>query len=250
MIEKNDDKKYFSETQRFYNRLFENDDHYGAQEYLHGWAGNFHRYRVQLLRNIFINILKCKKDTEILDVGSHLSIFGQVFSPNECPRVTAIDISDVIVEKIKKTYPQIKPIVDNAQNPAIVGKWDILFAGDIIEHLPNPSEALVKWDNLIKDNGYLFISTPNRYFSRKTKEHISLVSIGEIKKMLGQLDYKIVEIIGIDLFIPFSDRLLHKISKHFSRLSPLTDRIFQLKMRSTLNYPWLARNVIYIARKG
>jgi len=215
MNEKNGGQQYFLETQRFYNRLFENDDHYGAKEYLHGWAGNFHRYRVGLLKHIFSDILKPTKDTEILDVGSHLSIFGQVFGPDDCPRVTAIDISSVIVEKIKKVYPHIRPIVDNAQSPEIRGKWDVVFAGDIIEHLPHPSEAIRKWDGLVKEGGYLFISTPNRYFSRKTQEHISLLSVGEIEKMLLGLNYEIVRMMGIDLFIPFSKYLfILKYSVH------------------------------------
>jgi SAM-dependent methyltransferase len=249
MIQKSDNKNYFLETQRFYNRLFKDDDHYGVKEYWHGWAGNFHRYRVKLLRDIFINTLKCQKDTQILDIGSSISIFREVFKPEECPQVTALDISTVLVQKAKKNYPYIKSIVDDAQNPSITGKWDILFAGDIIEHLPRPKEALLKWDDLLKQGGWLIISTPNRHFCRKTKEHIFLLTINEMKKMISQLDFRIVEIIGIDIFIPFLDYFLHKLAKYLPKISPVSDRIFQIKMRSTFRLPWLARNVVYIARK-
>ena len=249
MIQKSDNKQYFLETQRFYNRLFEDEDHYGVKEYWHGWAGNFHRYRIKILRNIFINTLRCQKNTQILDIGSSISIFQQVFRPEECPQITALDISTLLIEKAKKICPHIKSLVDDAQNPSIAGKWDILFAGDIIEHLPRPWEALLKWNDLIKPRGYLVLSTPNRLFSRKTKEHISLLTINEIKKMLWQLDFRMVEMIGIDVFVPFLDRFLHKLTKYLPKVSAISDRIFQIKMRSTFRLPWMARNVVYIARK-
>lgn len=249
MIQKSDNKKDFLETQRFYNRLFENEDHYGAKEYWHGWAGNFHRYRIQLLRDIFIDTLKCQKNTQILDIGSNISMFGEIFRPDECPKITALDISTVVIEKAKKINPHINFIVDNAQNPSIAGKWDVLFAGDIIEHLPHPKEALLKWNDLVKQGGWMVISTPNRRFSRKTEEHISLLTINEMKKMISQLDFKIIEMVGIDIFIPFLDRFLHKLAKYLSKVSPVSDRIFQIKMKSTFRLPWLARNVVYIARK-
>jgi 2-polyprenyl-3-methyl-5-hydroxy-6-metoxy-1,4-benzoquinol methylase len=249
MIQKSNNKQYFLETQRFYNRLFENEDHYGVKEYWHGWAGNFHRYRIKILRNIFINILRCQKNTQILDIGSGISTFKEVFRPEEYPQVTAFDISTVLIQKAKKICPHIKSIVDDAQNPSIAGKWDVLFAGDIIEHLPYPKAALLKWNDLLKKGSYLVISTPNRHFSRKTEEHISLLTINEMKEMLSQLDFKIVEMIGIDIFIPFLDRFLHKLAKYLPKVSPISDRMFQIKMRSTLRLPWLARNVVYIARK-
>lgn len=249
MIQKSDNKKNFLETQRFYNRLFENEDHYGAKEYWHGWAGNFHRYRIKLLKDIFTNTLKCQKNTRILDIGSNISMFGEIFRPDECPEITALDISTVVIEKAKKINPHINFIVDDAQNPSITGKWDILFAGEIIEHLSRPREALLKWNDLVKKGGWLVISTPNRLFSRKTEEHISLLTINEMKKMLWQLDFKIVELIGIDIFIPFLNHFLHKLAKYLPGISPVSDKIFQIKMGLTFRFPWLARNVIYIARK-
>ena len=249
MIQKSDNKQDFLNTQRLYNHLFEDENHYGVKEYRHGWAGNFHRYRIKLLRNIFINTLKCQKKTTILDIGSNISMFGEIFRPDECPEITALDISTVVIEKAKKINPHIKFIVDNAQNPSLVGKWDILFAGEIIEHLPHPREALLKWNDLVKQGGYLVISTPNRHFSRKTQEHISLLAIKEMEKMLRQLDFRIVEIIGIDIFNPFLDHFLNKTVKYLPKISPISDGIFQINMKLALRLPWLARDIVYIARK-
>lgn len=250
MIQKSDNEQDFLNTQRFYNRLFEDEDHYGVKEYWHGWAGNFHRYRIKLLKNTFVNTLRCQRSTQILDIGSGPSLFGEIFKPEECPQVTAIDISTVVIQRAKKIYPHINYLVDDAQDPRLQGKWDVLHAGEIIEHLPHPKEALLKWNNLLKHGGWLVISTPNRYFCRKTEEHISLLTISEMKKMISQLDFKIIEMIGIDIFIPFLDRFLHKLAKYLPKISPVSDRIFQIKMKSTFRLPWLARDIIYVARKS
>ncbi len=248
MIQKKGYKQDFLDKQQLYNRLLEDEDHYSVKKHWHGWAGNFHRYRIKVLRNIFVNVLKCRKETQILDIGSNISMFGEIFKPDDCPQITAFDISTIVVQKAKKINPHIKFVVDNAQNPSITGKWDILFAGEIVEHLPCPQKALSNWNNLLKQEGYLVISTPNRHFSRKTEEHISLLTIKEMGKMLRQLNFRIVEIIGIDIFIPFFDRFLGGVAKYIPKSSQICDIIFQAKMKSTLKLPWLARNIIYIAK--
>lgn len=250
MIEQSNNTEYFLDKQRFYNRLFEDEDHYGTKEYWHGWAGNFHRHRVKVLRDIFINTLKCQKETQILDIGSNVSIFGELFKPDDCPKITALEISTTVIEKAKKINPHIKFITGDAQDPCLEGKWDILFAGEIIEHLSHPQKAFSNWSNLLKQGGCLVISTPNRHFSRKTKEHISLLTIKETKEILRELDIRIVKMIGIDLFIPFFDRFFNAVAKYIPKSSLICDIIFQTKMKSTFKLPWLARNIIYVARKS
>jgi SAM-dependent methyltransferase len=249
MIQKSNNKQYFLDTQRFYNRLLEDEDHYGVKEHWHGWAGNFHRYRIKVLRNIFVNTLKCRKETQILDIGSNISMLGEIFKPDDCPKITAFDISTIVIQKAKKINPYIKFVVDNAQSPSITGKWDILFAGEIIEHLPRPKEALLKWNDLLKEGGYLVISTPNRLFSRKTEEHISLFSVNEMNKILRELNFEVIQIIGIDIFNPPLDHFLNKVAKYVPKISQICDRIFQIKMRLAFKLPWLARDIVFIAKK-
>jgi len=102
----------------------------------------------------------------------------------------------------------------------------------------------------LKQGSYIVISTPNRHFSRKTKEHISLLTIKETKEMLNELDIRIVKMVGIDLFIPFFDRCFNAVAKYIPISSRICDIIFRVKMKSTFKLPWLARNIIYVARKS
>lgn len=233
-------------SQEFYNQLLSENDHYGAKKYLHGWPGNFHRSRIKILKEIFANVLNCRKETEILDIGSGLSMFSEIFSKEDCPKITAFDVSDVVIEKAKKASPHINFLVDDAQNPKIQGCFDAVFSGEIIEHLPDPGEAISNWSKLVKKGGYLVVSTPNKLFNRKNKEHISLLAVWEMKKLLRELNFKIIKIIGIDIFNPFVDSVLSMVSRRFPKFS---DKIFQIKMGLTKKIPWLANNIIYVYRK-
>lgn len=245
MTQNGDNKQDFLDMQQFYDRLFEDDDHYGVKKQWHGWAGNFHRYRLKLLKDIFVNTLGITKDTRILDIGCGKSLFAEIFTPDECPQVTAFDISTVNINKAKKNSPHIKFMVDDAQNPSLTGEWDILFAGEIIEHLPRPKEALKKWGDLLKKGGYLVISTPNGMFCGTNEEHIFLLTISDMKRELKVLNFEIIQIIGIDILIPFFDKFIKFLSK-FPRIS---DSIYQMKMKLTFYIPWLAFNVFFIAKK-
>ncbi|MDP2836338.1 MAG: class I SAM-dependent methyltransferase [Methanobacteriaceae archaeon] len=245
-MSKHEKKSDPKDIQEFYDKLMADDDHYEVKSQLHGWAGNFHRYRIKLLRNIFLNDLNTTKNTKILDIGCGPCIFSEIFSKDEYPKVTGFDISTINIKKAQKNNPHFNFTVDNAQNPKIRGEWDVIFAGEIIEHLPQPIKALEKWSKLLKSDGYIILSTPNGIFNKKTEEHISLFKLNEMKKVLNE-NYQIIKVLGIDLYIPLLNLLLNRfIMNKFPKIS---DRLFQFKMKLPLKSPILANNIIYIAKK-
>ncbi|MBM4241767.1 MAG: class I SAM-dependent methyltransferase [Euryarchaeota archaeon] len=239
-------KDEFEITKTFYDHLMSEKDHYRLKEQWHGWAGNFHRYRIKLLRNIFLNELKITKYSRILDIGCGGSIFSEMFTPGECPQVTGFDISTVIIKKVKEKHSHINFSVDNAQDPNIKGEWDILYAGEIIEHLHQPKEALEKWYTLLKKGGYIVITTPNGIFSRTNEEHISLFTINEMKKCLRG-KFEIINIYGVDLPIPFANMIMNYFL--MQKFPHVSDKIYQFKMRLPFKLPCMAYDIIYIAKK-
>jgi 2-polyprenyl-3-methyl-5-hydroxy-6-metoxy-1,4-benzoquinol methylase len=204
------------------------------------WAKNYHNFRLNVLRDIFINKLQIEKDTKILDIGCGSCIFREFLSPEECPEITAFDIDPAI----SNTHP-ITFIVDNAQKPALTGKWDIVYAGEVIEHLPSPNEAFIAWDRLLKPGGYMVVTTPNGLFPDQFEQHISLMSVSKMKKMFELHNYKIIEIMGNNFFIPFFDSLV----KPLWRFEKLVDNLYDIKFKLPGKYGIMARNMIYIAQK-
>lgn len=94
----------------------------------------------------------------------------------------------------------------------------------------------------------MIISTPNPTFSKRTEEHISLLSIKQMKEYFREFNLKLVKIIGIDLFIPFfgsecmGERFLIKFPK-------ISDKFYEIEMRLPYHFPFLARDVMYVVRK-
>ena len=232
------------ETKIIYDALMSEEDHYKVKSGWHGWEGNFHRYRCFLLGNVFREA-GANAHTLILDIGSGPSLLGEIFKPEGCPQITALDISKFNIERGSKLYPHIHFQLDDAQDPNIKGQWDILFAGEIIEHLEIPRLALEKWTALLREGGHLILTTPNALALRPTAEHISLLKTWQVRKILEELGYEEVKVIGIDLFVPF----LIKLSRVFKGTPGFWDAIFQTTMRISYRYPNLARDVVYVYRK-
>jgi 2-polyprenyl-3-methyl-5-hydroxy-6-metoxy-1,4-benzoquinol methylase len=73
--------------------------------------------------------------------------------------VIAIDI--IFDEKIFSNTQ--KYINANAENFDLNMKFDVIFAGDLIEHLPNPGLFLVSAKKHLKEGGRLIMTTPNAF---------------------------------------------------------------------------------------
>lgn len=233
-----------NKSQKFYDTLFENEDHYGIKRYCHGWTGNFHRQRLRVFGEIFKKI-RIDKKKKVLEIGGGTSILGQIYPKEKMPAVTVTDISTKMVEKGKKLYPHINFKVDDALNPKIKAKFDLVLASEIIEHLPEPEKAISAWTKLLKKNGFLVISTPNKSFAKENKEHTSLLTINRMKNLLKKNNLKLLRVYGVDLPIPcrnFAGKILQNIPH-------LSNFIFSILMKIPKNTPSIAYDVFYVAKK-
>lgn len=227
-----------------YERWMADEDHYKVKEHWDGWAGNFHRYQLKTFKKI-LKDLNVNKKTKILEIGCGTSSLGEIFSKDEIPKIIAFDIAKPNIQRGRKKFPYIKFLIDDAQKPNLKGTYDILFATEIIEHLSDPKEAIKNWIKLLKKDGYLIISTPNAFLSKKDKEHISLISIFNMKKIIKELNLTLIKTIGIDLFIPFLGRL----SNHLKKIPKLSNFIYGITVKSSKKTPILARDIVYIIKK-
>jgi len=79
--------------------------------------------------------------------------------------VTGIDIDNDGIQFLKEKMPNEEIINLDAQNLyKYFGerkKFDLIIAGDVIEHLPNPGLFLISCANVLSDDGKIIISTAN-----------------------------------------------------------------------------------------
>jgi len=74
--------------------------------------------------------------------------------------VTAFDFEEALSSATR--YPGIKTVPGEAHKlPFDDGSFDVVFAGEIIEHYEDPETLLREWSRVLKNGGSLIITTPN-----------------------------------------------------------------------------------------
>ena len=74
--------------------------------------------------------------------------------------VTGIDIAKGIVDYANKSFNLNAYYIDFTKFQTDE-KWDIIIMGDVIEHVFDPAVMIKKASEMLKDNGVLWVSTPN-----------------------------------------------------------------------------------------
>jgi len=101
-------------------------------------------------------------DSLILDVGCNTGKLATEFVKKGCS-VDGVEIDEEAAFKAKENCQHV--FVGDAEKPEqlgiIDGKYDIILFADILEHLKNPADVLVKYAQFPKPNGSIICSIPN-----------------------------------------------------------------------------------------
>ncbi|PYV70214.1 MAG: hypothetical protein DMG97_19815 [Acidobacteria bacterium] len=78
--------------------------------------------------------------------------------------VTGLDLDESVVEQMRRLGFNV--VCDDAENPQHLngsGQFEVIIAGDIIEHLNNPGSMLAAMKSRLAPNGVFVISTPSPF---------------------------------------------------------------------------------------
>ena len=118
-----------------------------------------------------LEFLRGKKDLDILDVGCSYGSLCYVMSLMG-NKTIGIDISRRAIQFAKGIFGDafyeisIEDMIKN--NPNL--KFGLITAVEVIEHLPNPMEFIQQCLSLLKPNGSLLITTPNKDYQHYSKD--------------------------------------------------------------------------------
>ncbi len=119
---------------------------------------------------VLTTILPYIKDKSVLDVGcidhdlrrKHKSrIWVHDFLKEHAKSVKGIDILKPAIENLRKQGYDVS--CQNAESFSFNEKFDVIFAGELIEHLSNPGLFLERCKNHLKKGGLLILTTPNAF---------------------------------------------------------------------------------------
>lgn len=152
-------------------------------------------------------------DKRVLEIGSGPGSITRLLKGNQC-RVTALEVDlkaiEIVSEYCEKVYPCD---LNDPEWPAKLsgsGKFEVVVAGDVLEHLYDPWATLNSLKSLLADDGYVVISLPHaghnavvaclltgdfeyQPWGLLDKTHIRFFGIKNIQRLFNDAGFKIVE---------------------------------------------------------
>lgn len=167
------------------------------------------------------------KDKTVLELGSSTGYLTKEFKKNNC----AVDIAEIDEEDAQKAKKYARSTyVGNLDDTDFVnkirGKYDVVVAADVLEHLKNPENVLKQLQKNLNKNGLILISLPNiacwqirkdLFFKGKfeyedwgilDKTHLRFYTYETIQKLIRNCGYKIIEVLQIETDYPFKLTIL------------------------------------------
>jgi len=147
-------------------------------------------------------MLRAKDAPSVLDVGCATGAL-LAFLRGRGWRVTGVEISPSAdyAQNERKLDVRNRPLEENNFSQ---GNFDVVLASHLIEHLNDPLSFLTETNRILKDDGYVFISTPNisgfqaRLFGGAWRsaifDHLYLFSVRTLKAMLERTGFKVEKV--------------------------------------------------------
>lgn len=177
-------------------------------------------------------------DGRILDVGGSAgTLHDRLLEKHPPEKIISLDIELI--------HTRTNQVIGDAQKmPFGNNSFDSILAGELIEHVESPKLFLEESWRVLRNNGVLAISTPNKksWLNRLTHSyemplHISLLSIPELKALLEQTGFSIQK---IELF-PYTEESSDGAKNKW--FFPIRKTIHQLVPND------LREEMVFIARK-
>ena len=140
-------------------------------------------------------------NSQVLEVGAGWgTLLKRVADEIKC-QVSGIEVSQQAVE-VARTYYNLEVKQESFEDylaSSTDKKYDFIIMHHVLEHFADPQDILTKLENLIADNGFLYIAVPNiispdepleRYFRLV---HTYYFSPKTIYELLAKVGYKIIK---------------------------------------------------------
>jgi SAM-dependent methyltransferase len=144
----------------------------------------------------------------VLDAGCGRSLFTEI-RPDWPFTIVAADIDLDLLASRKALFPGVRWAVADAHPLAFRdASFDALFAGELIEHLPDPRPGIAEFRRVLRPGGKLILTTPNRMRLANlvdgserpySPDHLSELSYDEVRALLAAEGFRVVHATGLHL---------------------------------------------------
>lgn len=124
--------------------------------YAHRYGNVYESGREDLLKHVPLDA------KEVLDIGCAGGLFGEMLKKRQKCIVTGIDTDIELINIAKDRLDKIiNGDIEEIVDKGILGIYDCVVCGDLLEHLNNPWEVVKKLKDYLKKGGLFIASTPN-----------------------------------------------------------------------------------------
>ncbi len=189
------------------------------------YGKTFSRGSLSPSHKMIVNIVGMNK--QVLELGSSNGYLTQEFNKNKC-NVTIVELDKSDFKKAQKISAKgyQGSLDDSSFLKNINGKYDVVVAADIIEHLKDTQKTLEFIKSKLNKKGRCIISLPNiacwrirkDLFFKGTfeyqemgildKTHLKFFTYFTIQKILKENGFKIINLYKEDIHYPFKWSLL------------------------------------------
>jgi 2-polyprenyl-3-methyl-5-hydroxy-6-metoxy-1,4-benzoquinol methylase len=194
--------------------------------YAHRYGDCYESGREDLLGHVPL------KAREVLDIGSARGLFGQLLKKRQKCVVTGIDADGRLVAVARDRLDEvITGDVEEILDRGILGKYDCVVCGDVLEHLNNPWKVVKGLKNHLRKGGIVVASTPNimnwaiffdlmrgRWdyvpFSILSGSHIRFFTRDTFTELFEEAGYKVRQVLSQSVGVPpAGDLFIKKLKK-------------------------------------
>ncbi len=197
----------------------------------------------------------------VLDAGCGRSLFTEI-RPEWPFEIVASDVDHDLLASRKAEFPHVRWLVGDAHPLCFRDEaFDALFAGELVEHLPDPRSALAEFRRVLKPGGCLILTTPNRLRLANvadgserpySPDHLSELSYDEVRSLLGESGFSVLSSTGLhlELFLNWLSPLpkLDRLQRGWNR--PWAVPLMRLLLPAGRLMPRYALDLVFVARRG
>lgn len=150
-------------------------------------------------------------------------------------QVISMDLGQNLLDQVAKKCDSKRIVGSVLDIPFGDNYFDIVISSDVIEHTPDPQKAIREMKRVLKKNGVLALTVPNKiwypaiFIANKFKlrpyeGYENWVGWFELQQWFKEIGLSVAEIKGIHLFpfvLPFTHRLLRVLDKFGHVVGPV-----------------------------
>lgn len=183
-----------------------------------GWGSPAGKIRAERRANFFVDLGHFNSSHTLLEIGCGTALFTEKVYSKTQAKITAIDISEDLLNQAKVKLPHIDFKLDDAMHLSFPdNSFDGIFCSSVLHHL-NMNKAILEFARVLKPGGKIVFAEPNmlnpQIFIQKNIPFIkrwmgdspdeTAIVRWKMKKMLEQSRFENVSIKPYDFLHPYT----------------------------------------------